>query len=276
MTPSASDPFASLERRLRKAQTLLERYLGERFRGRRREGAQQIAAQMRGAEGFVEARLEEVAEFEVARIEVIAKHVSELATARPDTFKELRHKLLSTDVGEYYGGRYEAAVAAALTRRSLPYLYEVRDGPDFALWVDETYVGIECTSARLEALEHADPFHKIEAALADKATKPYASQRVAVAIDVTILQARSLRARGNLLGNDLEPRLRDLLAQTPFGAIIVTAQMFDDRVRPRKVIGPYRRVDSTETCPALLRLLEHAFPAGASDRIPLAWVSHLI
>lgn len=274
-TPSAQEPFAVLERRLRQAQNTLEVRLGERSIARERADGRQIAAQMRGAEAFVEARLEDVAEYEVARIEVIAKHVSELAAARPDVLDVLRRKLLSTDIGDYYGGRYEGAVAAALTRRGVPYLYQVRDGPDFALRADATYVGIECTSARLEAPEDPDPFHKIETALTDKATKPYASRRVAVAIDVTILQARSRRAGGNLLGDDLEPRLGDLLYRTPFGALIVTAQMFDDRVRPRNVMGPYRRVDHAEIDPVLRKLLEHAFPPGTGERTPLAWVSHL-
>jgi hypothetical protein len=230
---------------------------------------------MRGAAAFVEARVEEVAEYEVARIEVIAKHVSELAASRPEVLGVLRRKVLSTDIGDYYGGRYEAAVAAALTRRSLPYLYQMRSAPDFTLRVDATNVGIECTSARLEALEDHDPFHKVETALADKATKPYASRRVAVAVDVKILQARSLRGGGNLLGDDLDARLRDLLHGMPFGALIATAHLFDDRVRPRRVMGPYRRVEHAEIDLALRTLLEHAFPPGTGERIPLTWVSHL-
>ncbi len=139
----SSEELRRLGERLRDARRILEQHLEQDALGESAGDPRPLSKTIRGAEELIGASVLDLGENEIARVELIAKHVAELATARPDVLNALRRKLLSLDVGDYYGGRYEAVVAAALTRRRVPYRFELREAPDFAVDVDSTPVGFE-------------------------------------------------------------------------------------------------------------------------------------
>lgn len=123
------------------------------------------------------------------RLRSVADDLECLKGRHPSTLSALCSKLSQATPENLYGYRHELRLAAALTRRDVP--YSMPDPPDFVVGSDGASVNVECVSLHSavpgRGLRHARA--KIEARMQEKGGYAYAGPNCVLAIDVANLQA---------------------------------------------------------------------------------------
>jgi hypothetical protein len=163
--------------------------------------------------------------------------------------KRLRRQPL---MSQYIGLREEIAVAAYLIDHSIP--FRKGDSPDFTIEVGGHELYMECASTHVQTTQLSDLYLKVARAIGGKGRKPYASRRGMISMDVTNIHFH-MSSRGTPVSRErLQETAKRAIDQTHWGAIVLTAGVFNEDTN-QYVVG-YYRADADAIDPALHAFLE--------------------
>jgi hypothetical protein len=204
-------------------------------------------------------------DIEFTRLQLLADDLRLLERERPDVFAAVRKKLQDPNEHNYFGSRHEVSTAVALLQRGMhSFRYEQPGEADFEVEARGTTVGIECGSVHMTGTARVtrDLDYKIRSCINAKGAKPYASTAVALCIDATNVQALTLQ-RGSLLwGNEEDPWLDEVSAESRFGSLVLCATLHNREVE--EIQRTYGRFDSPTADAALVECLDRVFPQDSS------------
>ncbi len=85
-------------------------------------------------------------DYELARLEMLVKHLEEIKQYDENMLNSFRRKI-NRDDANYYGFRFEVAIAASLIRKKV--IFGKSESPDFKIQYGGQEIFIECTSRHL-------------------------------------------------------------------------------------------------------------------------------
>lgn len=200
-------------------------------------------------------------DWELTKLIVLMRDLQLVERRRPDLFPSFRRKLQDPDIHGYFGSRHELSIAVALLERDVEFEFELPRTADFWVSGDAGDAGIECTSSHLSRDSSRDLTYKVRSALHEKASKPYAGMDVALCLDATNLQGRSLRRGKLVFGSDSDTLLREETKTMAFGSLVAMATVINKDLDPTHM-RTYSRFDSIGIAAQLAALLERVFPEG--------------
>jgi hypothetical protein len=194
------------------------------------------------------------------QLSFLIKHLNEVRDRDPALHARLRRAVMrSVHAREYLAARTELYVAAALIRSGVDPVK--RESPDFEIPMRSgTKLFAECTSVHFESHKARDVGYKVEAAVRQKSSRPYASRSTALFVEVTHLVHMAIAFPGNM-----RESLRDVLKrssqESSFGSVILFDVISNKDLR--RIEGNFWRWDSYDVNAELRTLLNIGFAIGS-------------
>jgi hypothetical protein len=190
---------------------------------------------------------------------MLVEELKDVEKADPKLLASFRRRFREMSLSGYFGVRQELQIAALLIRGDIDFEYELRGKPDFTIPAANGTIGIECTTAHVERTEpRGDLSYKVEAAIRQKARRPYADHTVALSIERTAIDAlQSADARKRTI-----VAAESAVASSSFGSVILHTKMVNEDVDPPRFECNYNRIDSPQIDQALKSALDRLFPMG--------------
>ncbi|MBO8183262.1 MAG: hypothetical protein H0Z28_10810 [Archaeoglobus sp.] len=194
-------------------------------------------------------------DYEIIRLKLLVEDLQKIKHYDETMLVTFREKI-NRDETNYYGFRFEVAIAAFLISENVT--FEKIESPDFRVLYDDKEVFIECTSRRTSDSSFRDVESKIRAAIEEKSGKDYCQANTALFVDVTNLYFHSI-SRGDLVdGQELKNYIGSLLEENDFGSVIIFVFILDKE--SNRFGLNYIRVDSNRIDPILKKFLDEYYP----------------
>ena len=201
-------------------------------------------------------------DYELSRMDLFARHLSEIKSRDAHIFRELKRKIYRCDDAEtFFGVRFELSIAATLSRGRVNYSIPL-SSPDFQiLLLTGDRLEIECGYVRMQdgSANSSDPLYRISTHVIKKSTQNYCGNKTAVFLDITN------PVDFNLNTDYVAPTFKILkttalhiLNKSHFGSIVLFQYSPDEN--PYQLKPVHFRCDSSKIHPLLLPLLDTLFP----------------
>ncbi len=170
----------------------------------------------------------------------LASELRYIAERAPELLEKFQGKLRGdSDVGNYYGTRYEIKIVHDLIRRGEDFRLGPKKGADFIVTNSEGELIIECTSKLIQdmgkAVSAEDLLRKVCGALQEKAAQAGRSESVIICIDITNLGAVTLLNDFTLFDLQRTDTLIGEVLKLGVGALVI--HCLKVRVTDQKVVG---------------------------------------
>ena len=206
---------------------------------------------------YHDAGLYDIRDCELARVQLLIKHLEEIKAYNNDLLDIFRKKI-NRDDANYYGFRFEVAIAASLIRKDINFIKT--ESPDFAIKYDGKNIFIETTTSHIESKKEKSIKEKIRRAVNRKSRKQYCDLSTALFIDVTNIVHHGLIRDELRTDKDLRNYVTKLLKNTSFGSILLFVYICN--LDSWRFELDYIRLDSREIDPVLKKFLDRYYPKG--------------
>lgn len=176
---------------------------------------------------------------EIFRLAFLRKHLKNIQKYDSNKFEEFRNRLKSEGYDEYFGIRFEIAIASSFIDKELG--FEARETPDFEIQETEK-IFAECTSSHLAKERERGLEYKIERAIRDKTGEPYDSKNTALMIEATNLSHHMAATDASLKKKeDLKEHLKPKIEKSDYGSVLIFTFLFKEKNFSSK----YIRIDNS-------------------------------
>jgi len=155
-------------------------------------------------------------DYELARLAMLVKHLDEIRKHNQNMLGLFRVRI-NRDDANYYGFRFEAAVASSLIRRGIR--FEKMEQPDFKVSFNGGEVFLECASIHLSNSRPNELRRKIESVISEKRQKGYEMPNVALFVDVTNIYYHIVARQGSVRKEEVKEHTQQAIERTRFGDI---------------------------------------------------------
>jgi len=205
---------------------------------------------------YYNAGLHQFVDYEIARLKMLVKHLQNIEQYDSRLLQDYRRKINTTD-SDYYGFRFEVAVASSLIRKELQ--FTTPDPPDFKVIYNSEEVFIECTSRHVSQNKPFNVMQEIKRAINKKAGRRYEIPKCALFIDATNLyHLAHLKNQSNQLMNIKELIRKILEKECNFGSILLFIYIMN-KTKNRLELN-YIRIDNKNVDSVLKNFLDEFYP----------------
>ncbi|MEM3713303.1 MAG: hypothetical protein QXR97_07195 [Thermoproteota archaeon] len=199
-------------------------------------------------------------DYELARLHMLVKHLEEINIYDKGLLKLFQDKI-NRDDANYYGFRFEVAVASSLIRRKT--YFQKSERPDFKILYNGNEIFIECTSVHLHSSSLPNLRRKIMLAVKEKSRKGYDKPNAALFLDVTNIYYRILLTRQPLYRDDVVRYAQEALGISGFGAAVLFVYVLNKDLNRFEL--NYLRVDNQAIDPVLKNFLNQHYNYGTHE-----------
>ncbi|WP_419831216.1 hypothetical protein [Endozoicomonas atrinae] len=163
----------------------------------------------------------------------------------------------------WQGLRFEIHVLASLIQKEIN--FNKQESPDFSIKFKQHNLYVEATSARLEKSKGLSHYKKIEYAISEKNSKPYANKNTALFIDITniIFNESKIEEKGDF--EQLVSSIHENDSNNYGSVILFTFRMNYDLGHYESV---WRRVDINGCSDDLVEFLDSIYPSKEFLSVP--------
>ncbi|AOV95332.1 hypothetical protein AQV86_05440 [Nanohaloarchaea archaeon SG9] len=200
-------------------------------------------------------------DYNLLRLKMFAKHLSEVKSTREELFDEFREELKKEDYDNYFGTRFEIDVAASLIRKDID--FEHPDPPDFD--VQDKNVDIECQSSHFSGGDRTIE-EKIKQTIGSKSGKDYYNQSNALFVDMTNIYFSSADRDEDISREKVKKWVRENFEvfDRKIGSLVLFTYVADASSGNSRLHHSYLRFDNYENKPKeeLVEFLDQHWPKG--------------
>ncbi|HIH72410.1 hypothetical protein GBV73_09610 [Thermococcus sp. 101 C5] len=197
-------------------------------------------------------------DYELARLTMLVKHLQHIERYDPTLLQKFREKINTSD-SDYYGFRFEVAVASSLIRKGLQ--FTTPDPPDFKVVYNQEEIFIECTSRHISPDKDLNIIQEIKRAVNRKSKRRYDVPRCALFIDITNLYYLAhLKNQTDQL-KLIRKSIKELLEkESNFGSVLLFVYLVN-KAKSRFELN-YIRIDNKKIDRVLKDFLDKFYPTG--------------
>jgi len=222
--------------------------------------------------GYYNAGLYQFADYEIARLRMLTKHLQEIEQCDPTLLQKYGEKINKSD-SDYYGFRFEVAVASSFIRKKLRFI--TPDPPDFKVTYNSEEIFIECTSRHISPNKSLDVLREVERAINKKGGRRYDIPKCALFIDITNLcYLAHLKNQVGQFANikEFKESVRQILEKYNFGSVLLFIYIMNKTEKRFEL--DYVRVDNKCIDHVLRNFLDESYPMDEHDVSDFAIPKH--
>lgn len=205
-------------------------------------------------------------DYNLLRMKMFAKHLSEVKDGREELFEEFKEELKKEDYDNYFGTRFEIDIAASLIRKEIDFNHP--DPPDFD--IQDKDVAVECQSAHFSGGDRTIA-EKIKQTIGSKSDKDYYNESSALFVDVTNIYFNSADRDVDISREKVEEWVRETFEvfDREIGSVILFTYVADASSQGSGLNHSYLRFDNQENEPTeeLVDFLDEYWPKG-NEHVP--------